>query len=89
MLTVYQLLVPPCFQELPVFMVKGKSFDFGVCLFCPGGDGSMIRIERCSFTGNQAIGTQDNYGAADITCTFIFIGIGTRGLPNLLPSRLY
>ena len=49
----------------------------------------MIRIERCSFTGNQAIGTQDNYGAADITCTFIFIGIGTRGLPNLLPSRLY
>ena len=58
------MLVPPCFQEWPVVMVMGKSFDFGVCLFCPGGDGSMIRIERCSFTGNQAIGTQDNYGAA-------------------------
>lgn len=24
----------------------------------------MIRIERCYFTGNQALGTQDDYGAA-------------------------
>ena len=24
----------------------------------------MIRIERCCFTGNKALGTQDNYGAA-------------------------
>lgn len=75
------MLVPPCFQELPVFMVKGKSFDFGVCLFCPGGDGSMIRIEHCSFTGNQAIGTQDNYGAA-VAFSFLTILREKESLPR-------
>lgn len=76
MLTVYQAASPSMFTRVACF-----HGDFGVCLFCPGGDGSMIRIERCSFTGNQAIGTQDNYGAA-VAFSFLTILREKESLPR-------
>ena len=29
-----------------------------------GGDGNFMKLEQCHFTGNQGLGTQNDYGAA-------------------------